>query len=403
LIRSSREPRGIAPPVARVLVRLSIILYCIIIFLALDFGYSALLHDEGHSARYPHPVYHHALLPNFDGYDNWGDHRYKFYTNSLGFRDASVRSVPASPASRRVLLIGDSFAEGTGVAFEDSFAGRLFAAGKQLPEPIEFLDAGVISYSPTLYLRKVRYLLDQGLRFDELIVFSDVSDVYDDATNYFCHDDDPRYQAHCPEEERAFYASLCGSAATAGCRPEQRLAHSRPPLEAFLTRHFVVTDRLRALAKFRIQHWLGNRKREMLAPTPESAWLFPGGGLERTYAPLGVDGGIARSTEKMRSLADLLRWRGIPLTIVVYPSPVQLARIEPENRQAALWRDFCAGRCTAFIDLTPAFVAAKQSRDDWYERLFIPGDFHYSPAGHEVMFRALSEHLLRPPAPTRRM
>ena len=78
----------LSPPIARILVRLSIVLYCIVIFLVLDFCYSAFLRDEGHSARYPHPVYHHALLPNFDGYDNWGDHRYKFYTDSLGFRDA---------------------------------------------------------------------------------------------------------------------------------------------------------------------------------------------------------------------------------------------------------------------------------------------------------------------------
>jgi hypothetical protein len=385
----------VSPPVARVLVRLSIVLYCIVIFLALDFAYSAFLHDEGHSARYPHPVYHHALLPDFDGYDHWGDHRYKFYTNSLGFRDASVRTVPASPSGRRVLLIGDSFAEGTGVDFEDSFAGRVFLAGRRRPEPIEFLDAGVISYSPTLYLRKIRYLIDQGLRFDEVVVFSDVSDVYDEATNYFCHDDDPRYQAYCPQAERAFYASLCGSAATPVCQAGEHLAYSRPPLEAFLTRHFVVTDRLRARAKFRIQQWLGNRKREMLALTSESAWLYPGSGLERAYAPLGIDGGIARSTEKMRLLADLLRQRGIALTIAVYPWPVQLARSAPQNRQAALWRDFCASRCKAFIDVTPVFAAATRGRDDWYERLFIPGDFHYSPAGHDLMFRALAEHLLQ--------
>jgi lysophospholipase L1-like esterase len=386
----------LSPPIARILVRLSIVLYCIVIFLVLDFCYSAFLRDEGHSARYPHPVYHHALLPNFDGYDNWGDHRYKFYTDSLGFRDAAVRNVAAQPSGRRVLLMGDSFTEGTGVAFEDSFAGRLVAAGQKLAEPIEFLDAGVISYSPALYLRKIRYLIDQGLRFDEAIVFSDVSDVRDEATNYFCHDDDPRYQAYCPAEERAFYASLCTAEARAGCQAGERQPYGRPPVEAFLTRHFAMTDRIRALAKFRIQQWLGNRRREMLAPTAETAWLFSGTGLEDTYAPLGIKGGIARSLANMGALADLLRQRGIAFTIVVYPWPVQLARREPHDRQSDLWRDFCASRCKAFIDLTPAFAAAAQGRDDWYERLFISGDFHFSPAGHELMFRALSEHLLRP-------
>ena len=103
--------------------------YCTAIYLALDFAYSGLLHDEGRSPRIPDAAYHHTLAPNFDGYDNWGDTRFKVYTNSLGFRDAAVREVPAISPVRRVILMGDSFTEGLGVNFEDSFAGMLYAAG----------------------------------------------------------------------------------------------------------------------------------------------------------------------------------------------------------------------------------------------------------------------------------
>jgi len=380
--------------IRRAVIGLGVTVYSIAIFLALDAGYSSLLHDEGHSSRYPHPAYHHALLPNFDGYDNWGDYRYKVYTNSLGFRDAAMRVVSASPSGRRVLLLGDSFTEGIGVAFEDTFAGKLFSAGIRLPNKIEFLNAGAISYSPTLYLRQIRYLLEQGLRFDEVVVFSDVSDVYDEATKYFCHDDDAQYQKYCDTAERAFFQSLCDLSAMPSCRAGESLAYSRSPLEALLTRHFVVTDRIRQLAKFRIQQWLGDRKKKMLAPTKETAWLFPGTELEREYAPLGVQGGISRSIEKMRSLADLLHQRAIPLTIVVYPWPVQLAMNDHNSRQAALWHDFCVDTCK-FIDLFPVFSAEVKTHSDWYERLFLPGDFHYSAEGNELMFQALSKHFLR--------
>src|SRR3979411_2204100 len=75
-------------------------LYCLAIFLVLDFVYSGFLHDEGRSPRIAHPVYHHGLEPNFDGYEHWGDHRFKVYTNSMGFRDAAVRDVPASSSMR---------------------------------------------------------------------------------------------------------------------------------------------------------------------------------------------------------------------------------------------------------------------------------------------------------------
>src|SRR5262245_17028287 len=193
----------------RAVVSAALVVYSILLFLGVDFVYSTFLHQEDQWPRYPHPAFHHALVPNFDGYDLWGDARYRFLTNSLGFRDVRVRDVPLASSTRRILLIGDSFTEGTGVAFEDSFAGRLAAAGAQRADKIEFLDAGVISYSPTLYYRKVKYLIERGLRFDEVVVFSDVSDVYDEASKYFCYADDPQYRKYCSPDDRTFFGSLC--------------------------------------------------------------------------------------------------------------------------------------------------------------------------------------------------
>jgi len=308
----------------RAIVRSALALYCVVLFLAGDFIYSTFLHQEARWPRYPHPVYHHALVPNFDGYDNWGDVRYKFDTNSLGFRDAEVRDVPLTSKTRRVLLIGDSFTEGTGVAFEDSFAGRLAAAGTQRAE-IEFLDAGVISYSPALYYRKVKYLIERGLRFDEVVVFSDVSDVYDEAGKYFCHDDDPQYAKYCDPEERAFFASLCGPAddGKSDGAPKRRCSdpighrYSKGGAGPWLTRHFILSNAVRVLVKFRIQQWLGHQKQRRLAPGPETAWLFADVDREADYAPLGSAGGITRSLKNMQALADLLKQHNTPLTMVV--------------------------------------------------------------------------------------
>ena len=50
---------------------------------------------------------------------------------------------------------------------------------------IEVLNAAVASYSPSIYFRKTKYLIeDIGLDFDEVIVFTDVSDVQDEAYYY---------------------------------------------------------------------------------------------------------------------------------------------------------------------------------------------------------------------------
>ena len=151
----------------------------------------------GPSPRVRSAIHSHGLAPNFDGDDRWGSARYRFVTNSLGFRDAVVRDVPLTAATRRVLLIGDSFTEGIGVPFEQSFAGLLHAGGQQRADRIEFLNAGVVSYAPTIYYKKIKHWLDQGLRFDEVIVFSDISDVADEATSNSCLDDQKQLPKDC--------------------------------------------------------------------------------------------------------------------------------------------------------------------------------------------------------------
>ena len=174
-------------------------LYCLALFLAFDFACSGLTRGEEtlRPARIANPVYDHGFAANFDGYDVWGELRYRLVTNSLGFKDGSARNIELKAPSRRVLLIGDFFAEGIGMSYEDFFAGLLQRAGQQRNEKIEFLNAGVASYSPGIYYKKIKYLLDSGLQFDEVVLFSDTSDVTDEATSYFCIDDDPKYRAHC--------------------------------------------------------------------------------------------------------------------------------------------------------------------------------------------------------------
>jgi len=362
---SSRAFRGLA-----------IVAYCIALLLGLDFIYSNFFCDEDILARIYDPQYHHGFAPNFAGHNPWGTNRPPFYTNSMGFKDGSVREVPLVSATRRILLIGDSFTEAIGLSFEDSFAGMLQQLGRNSVPKIEFLNAGVASYSPSIYYKKVKFLIEQGLQVDEVVVFSDLSDVFDEATGYFCIDDDPRYFAYC--------------------RPEDVIKRKRTR-KTILQRNLVTIDKLIPIIKVQIRLLRTGGKIIPLSAsdTPnEAGWTLPGYDVGNAYAPLGVEGGIARSLQNMRKLADLLKQRGIPLTIAVYPWAPQLAHDDRDSRQVAIWRDFCAENCKGFIDLFPAFFAEKDAHEDWYRRLFIASDIHFSAAGNRLIFREVAKRLL---------
>ena len=353
--------------------------YCLALFLAFDFAWSSLTRGEEtqRPARIANPVYDHGFAAGFDGHDVWGELRHRLVTNSLGFKDASARTIPLKPASRRVLLIGDSFAEGIGMSYEDSFAGLLQRAGQQRNDKIEFLNAGVASYSPIIYYKKIKYLLETGLQFDEVVVLSDTSDVTDEANSYFCIDDDPKYRAYCTPGEGSMQP-----------------AETAPKKGDFWVDRFVVTSRIRIAIKKSIQSWLGNRRAAINTDHGRIGWTVPGLDVSRDYKPLGVEGGIARSLQNMRALSDLLAAKNIPLTIVVYPWAQQVAQGDRDSRQVSLWRDFCVNRCKAFINLYPVLFAASAADKNWYERYYILGDDHFSAEGNQLLFRELARKLL---------
>jgi hypothetical protein len=96
----------------------------------------------------------------------------------------------------------------------------------------------------------------------------------------------------------------------------------------------------------------------------------------------------------MTKLSDLLQSRGILLTIVVYPWAQQIAQNDRDSKQVRLWRDFCPGRCKAFIDLFPPYFAVADRNVDWYEHLYILGDDHFSVAGNRMLYEELAKRLL---------
>lgn len=358
----------------RILINSAWVAYYVALYLLGDFAYSTFTSGserEFNPRRYD-PVYGHDLVSKFDGYDVWGEQRYRLTTNSLGFKDASTRDVPLTSDAHRVLLMGDSFTEAIGVSFEDSFAGLLSKAGEERPNKIAFLNAGVSDYSPINYYKKIQFLLDRGLKFDEVVLLPDVSDAFDEAVSKFCIDDDERYHAYCKDIPDP-----------TGKRPAMRTWDES----------FVITNKVRIMLKFWIQVKLGNQRKALESAFSRASWTMDSSNPGK-YKPLGLEGGVERSLHNAAKLSDLLASRGIPLTVAVYPWPQQIARNDRDSKQVSLWRNFCLSRCKSFIDLFPPFFVAAEHDNDWYKHFYIYGDVHFSVAGNRIMYEELGKRLL---------
>lgn len=322
----------------------------------LDLALGSLLHGLGvplpgqrPDARFRarHDVYHHGLRPSASEIGMWGANRYPVYTDDLGFKSASVGKTPLTSDGYRVLVLGDSFTEGVGMAYEDTFVG--LANARLADRDIELLNAGVSSYSPVIYWKKAEHLLEVlGLRVDRVLVFIDLSDVRDEVYRYSLDAD--------------------GRVLSARDREPRRV------IERFLQDHTILVGGIREMNRRRGRASRGPEPREV--DDERASWTY----LDSAWEESGRLG-VARETDHMDALLELLTARSIPLAIAVYPWPDQILGRHVDDRQVAHWRAWAAERDVAFLDCYPDFIDGTPPEEVVAET-FIPGDVHWSRPGH---------------------
>jgi hypothetical protein len=109
------------------------------------------------------------------------------------------------------------------------------------------------------------------------------------------------------------------------------------------------------------------------------------------YGSIGVEGGIQKAKQQMDRLYELLSGHRIPLSVGVYPWPQQLLYDSENSQQVKIWRDWCAGKCKRFFNHFPVFFQYKDKDPDFVRNLFVWGDMHYNPHGHQILADDLIE------------
>ncbi|MEZ4272911.1 MAG: GDSL-type esterase/lipase family protein [Myxococcota bacterium] len=306
--------------------------------------------------------YHHGIIPNSSAVGTFGPNRYLMHSNSLGFVDASERQVPLQTDKHRVLFLGDSFTEGLGLPWEETFVGRVAQA--LAPQDIEVLNAGVSSYSPIIYWRKLKYLLEEvGLQVSEVVVFIDISDAQDEAEVYDL-------------DARGFVVRRNSASQN---QDSSQKAQSSLLKEAYLDPTGAIlpsdNDDKATSERYRINVTRG-------------LWTVREDLFEQ-YGKVGLE----RMAKYMSDLHGLARKHGLPLTIAVYPWPDQVRSKDLNSIQARFWRTWAENHDVAFINYFPHVMDGDQ--DSWrttIPRLFIRGSVHWNAAGHALIAEVFLQH-----------
>ncbi len=310
--------------------------------------------------RVQHDVYHHSLAPNISHSDaKWGTIGYRVNTNSLGFKDGLARQVDLNHPNR-ILFIGDSFTEGVGFEYDETFVG--IVAKDLEKEHVDVLNAAVSSYSPIIYLRKVEHLIqDVKLQFRHLVVLIDISDIYDEARAYTF--DNSR---HVVDADTA------------------KSKEWDEKMKNFITNNTIVISTIRVW--FRKIKKSGEAKKKGFEGLNQhkAKWTFD----DDAFNDYGK-AGLQSAERHMSALASLLKQHGIELTVVVYPWPDQILQNDMQSKQVVFWENWAQAHHAGFINLFPEFMSNEKA-EDVLDRFFIVGDVHWNKAGHQ----GVAEHIV---------
>ncbi len=363
----------------------TLVLVVLVIVLLVDGIVGRLLvPTNDHDFRSAHPYYHHGLLPNRTQATHWGPIAYPIATNSLGFRDEEVRSIPLTSDKYRILLMGDSHTEAVGVPFAESFTGRLLT--KLDTSRIELLNAAAVSYSPKLYYYKTRYLLEEiGLDVDEIYVFIDISDIQNEyAYQEFEPSTSPIAQV-LPQVKSALRNHSFIYYAT------RRLYLERQREKFYRNISQNLIDRNNTVDLYRT--FFSHFNNDVLLNNPQfhttiSEWYSD----ESLYQRWGKQG-IELMTVYMQKLVALCEQHQIPLTITVHPWRTQVKKGEAEDQHTQYWRSFAQENGIGFINLYPIFINELPA-EEVIQHHFIADDNHWTASGHQLVANKLSSFLL---------
>ena len=331
--------------------------------------------------RIPSYAYHHDLKANVDVVESWGSYQYKFITNSLGFRDFENRNIlKINSTKKRILLIGDSMTEGA-LEYSNSYSGMLT---KYLKQDYEVLNAGVGSYSPSNYYFKIKYYIDQGYKFDHIIIFLDISDVVDEQQYKYDNSDNLILN-------KTFYNKKISS---------KIFIYLRDNFITFRTISLIIdnTEKVKNFIKFKYKASIFFNKDYMSISKKEielyrminldiGAWTQ---NVEKfRYNINNVNTGIIRAEKNLLKLFNLAEQNKITVTLAIYPWPNQIYFKDEFYKKH--WADFSMKNNVNFIDLYDDIIDPKKSSEENILENYIMGDIHFNKKGNTKIFNALNK------------
>ena len=333
--------------------------------------------------RVSSPIYHHKILPNIKKKEKWGGKIEKeLFTNSIGFRDKKIREIEKINLEKeRILLVGDSFIEGVGLNYKNTIAGLL---DKYLGNKYEVLNSAVGSYSPSIYFKKTKHYLDEGYKFDQALIFLDISDIYDELFIKF--DSNENILTFEETKKQSIQKKLFYSLG--------RILRDNSTLFRFLHMLSDRTEIIKNYVKLKLKT-SEDLNKNFFKVNRDEVMFFRMTHIDRGFWTFNdekfnkISKGLKQSEKYLIKLFELLDKNNIKSTLIIYPWPTQI--FYGDNYHEKHWRNFAKKNNINFLSTYEVFKS--EDTKNFILENFIYGDIHWNTKGTRIIFDNLIKQI----------
>jgi hypothetical protein len=313
--------------------------------------------------RIDHKVYHHTLKKNvnYSRARNFKDF-YTLCTDNHGFK---FKCNEIRDKNFEIAFLGDSYVEGVALEYEKTFVG-LFEKNKK----ISVANLGVTSYAPNIYLSKINYLLNNNYKFKHVIVFIDISDLYDDNSFYQLNKDFSVNEKNAKEKN---------------LKRRKILRYNFP-----LTNYYMYVIKMNSRVNKEIPPLQSLKPIFNKKAALKAKWTY-----QITDDVKGYRDPISKTQSEMilvmTKLYELLKENNIKLSLAVYPWPQQIEFDKVNSKHVIMWKNFCKNKCYKFINFFPFFFEEKEKTSylEVFRKYYFWNDVHLNEVGNKIIANKL--------------
>jgi hypothetical protein len=297
------------------------------------------------------------------------------YTDEFGMRIGKNNLNKIN--KENVLIFGDSFTFGVGLEYEETFVGVL----QNKLTDFNFYNHAVGSYSPSVhYYRLKKTLSNTNIIPKKIIVFLDITDVYDEGNRWTYNDNN----------------------LTPLLKSNEWAEHLKKK-NKFFKKNFKISVFIASKINFNLRSYISYKKNNIETDKNKIKKSFQG---QFTYTNIKelnnvywteeiFNNGILNIKKYISLISGIARSKEIEFLVVIYPWAETIEFGQKEFDWEKFGETLCDNNKCKLINTFPYFKDYAKKNINWSQDLYFIKDEHFNEKGNIIIAKILEENLIK--------